>query len=283
MKFGEIAILGTGLLGASFAYAAKNCGLCETISAWSRSESTREKCAKMANIFDAVYSTPQEAVKDADLTLICTPTANIPVLAAIIAPHLKKGSLVTDVGSVKGKICPLCAEVIAANGAHFVGSHPMAGSEKIGIDFADAKLFDFRPCFVTPLSEQDECAATAISKAWSALGMRVHIVTPALHDAIVARVSHLPHLAATLICETAADFDINLLPYTGPGFKDTTRVASGSPQIWESIIADNSAEILSTLKEYSARLNALISEIELGDVKKIAAGLKKAKTFRDKL
>lgn len=282
MKFRKIAILGAGLLGASFAFAAKSCGLCGRISAWSRSESTREKCSRLPNIFDTVCSEPEEAAEDADLTVICVPTENIPELAAKIAPSLKEGSLVTDVGSVKGKICRLCSESVGAFGARFVGSHPMAGSEKIGIDFADEKLFNFRPCFVTPLSESDECAA-AVSEAWRALGMRVYTVSPQLHDAIVARVSHLPHLAATLVCDVAADFDMNLLPYSGPGFRDTTRVASGSPQIWESIVADNRDEILSALGDFSSRLGALIGAIKSGDKGGVSSALKKAKAFRDKL
>ena len=159
----------------------------------------------------------------------------------------------------------------------------MAGSEKIGIDFADEKLFDSRPCFVTPLSNADEDSAKKVSELWRAMGMRVYVVSTQLHDAIVARISHLPHLAAALICDTAADFDINLLPYSGPGFRDTTRVASGSPQIWESIITDNRAEILSALGEFSERLGRLVKAIESSDMQAVSEILKKAKSFRDKL
>lgn len=283
MKFRKVAILGTGLLGASFAFAAKNRGLCEKISAWSRSESTRKKCSMLPKIFDEVFDSPEKAVSDADLVVICTPTENIPGIAAQIAPSLKKGAVVTDVGSVKGKICELCSKPIASCGAHFVGSHPMAGSEKIGIDFADEKLFDSRPCFVTPLSNADEDSAKNVSELWRAMGMRVYVVSTQLHDAIVARISHLPHLAAALICDTAADFDINLLPYSGPGFRDTTRVASGSPQIWESIITDNRGEILSALGEFSERLGRLVKAIEASDMQAVSEILKKAKSFRDKL
>ena len=113
--------------------------------------------------------------------------------------------------------------------------------------------------------------------------MRVYTVSPQLHDAIVARVSHLPHLAATLVCDVAADFGMNLLPYSGPGFRDTTRVASGSPQIWESIVADNRDEILSALGDFSSRLGALIGAIKSGDKGGVSSALKKAKAFRDKL
>ena len=113
--------------------------------------------------------------------------------------------------------------------------------------------------------------------------MRVYVVSPDLHDAIVARISHLPHLAAVLICSVVSDFGINLLPYTGQGFRDTTRVASGSAQIWESIVADNRAEILSTLTEFSEKLGSLIEAIKADDKPAVAEILKKAKSFRDKL
>lgn len=283
MKFRKIAILGAGLLGASFAFAAKGRGLCERVSAWSRSASTREKCSRLPGIFDAVHAEPAEAAEGADLAVLCAPVENIPELAAKIAPALKAGSLVTDVGSVKGSICRLCSESVGAAGARFVGSHPMAGSEKAGMDFADENLFDLRPCFVTPLPDSDEGAVAAVSEAWRALGMKVYSVSPEEHDAIVARVSHLPHLAAALVCGAAADFDINLLPYSGQGFRDTTRVASGSPRIWESIVADNRGEILSALGDFSSRLGAMIAAIKSGDRAGVSSALEKAKAFRDKL
>lgn len=129
MKFRKVAILGTGLLGASFAFAAKIAGCAKNIGVVEE-RIHEKKCSILPEIFDEVFDSPEKAVSDADLVVICTPTENIPGIAAQIAPNLKKGSVVTDVGSVKGKICELCSKPIASCGAHFVGSHPMAGSEK---------------------------------------------------------------------------------------------------------------------------------------------------------
>ena len=271
-------------MGASFARAVKEYGVADRVCMWSRGESTRAKGRALCGVFDEVFDTPQEAVKDADLVILCTPTEHIPVLAKEIAGSLKRGAVVTDVGSVKRNICKKCTEIINPTGAVFVGSHPMAGSEKIGLEYSDASLFKGRPCFVTPYSEIEAEAAGLLRKIWTDIGMRVHFSTPAEHDAIVARVSHLPHLLAGLLCINASNFDKDdLKKYAGPGFRDTTRVASGSPAIWDSIIADNRVEILHALKSYAANFNEMLEAIEQSDFKLIGEMLRKAKDFRDEL
>lgn len=282
---GTATVLGAGLLGASFAKAAKKYGVAERVCVWSRGATTRAKCAALPEVFDAVFDTPQAAASAADLVVICAPTANIPELAAQIAPVLKKGAIVTDVGSVKKIICDSCGGVLENYGAVFVGSHPMAGSEKIGIDYSDADLFRTRPCFVTPSeSAQSRAAAKLLSKIWSALGMRVYEVAPSKHDEIVANVSHMPHIIAGLQCCCAAEFKGgDLRDYAGPGFRDSTRISSGNPEIWDSIIADNRAEILNALKHFSEKLSATIADIESGDSEKIGKMLRTAKAYRDKL
>ena len=282
---GTATVLGAGLLGASFAKAAKKYGVAERVCVWSRGATTRAKCAALPEVFDAVFDTPQEAAADADLVVVCAPTANIPELAAQIAPALKKGAIVTDVGSVKKIICDSCGEALKNSQAVFVGSHPMAGSEKIGIDYSDADLFKTRPCFVTPSdSAQSHEAAELLSKVWSAFGMRVYEVAPSKHDEIVANVSHMPHIIAGLQCCCAAEFKGgDLRDYAGPGFRDSTRISSGNPEIWDSIIADNRAKILKALRHFSAKLSETIADIESGDSEKIGGMLRTAKTYRDKL
>lgn len=281
---GTVAVLGTGLLGASLARALKKFGVAEKVFAWSRSESTREKCAALPSVFDGVFDSPEAAVRDADMVVICAPTANIPQLAERIAPSLKKGAVITDVGSVKKSVCEQCEKALADSGAVFVGSHPMAGSEKIGIDHSDSDLFAGRPCFITPSSDAQADAADLLEKIWTAVGMRAYRATPSVHDSIVARVSHLPHIVAGLLCCSAADFENgDLRNYAGPGFRDSTRISSGNPEIWDSIIADNRAEILAALKIFSDKLSSIIDAVENSDSEKIGAMLRKAKSYRDKL
>ena len=280
----KVAILGTGLLGASLARALKSRSLAEKVSGWSRSAATRQKCARLSDVFDCVCETPSEAVRNADLAVMCVPTANIPDLSREVASDLMKGAVLTDVGSVKSGICAECEKAMSALPASFVGSHPMAGSEKIGPDFSDANLFDGRPCFVTPIESTPDAAGKFVKSMWEAVGMRVYMVSPDIHDSIVAHVSHLPHLLAGTLCINASKFDCaDLRKYAGPGFKDTTRVASGSPEMWDSIVFDNRAEILKALRDYSRDLSRLISSIENFDKADIARRLRSAKAYRDSI
>ncbi len=281
---GTVAVLGTGLLGASFARAVKKYGVAEKVCAWSRGESTRAKCAALPSVFDGVFSAPEDSVRSADIVAVCAPTANIPELVKKIAPALKNGALVTDVGSVKGPICKLSEGYLKDTGAVFVGSHPMAGSEKAGIEHSDADLFKSRPCIVTPSCASQEDAANLLEKIWSAIGMRVYRLSPSEHDAVVARVSHLPHIVAGLLCRCAAKYDgADLRDYAGPGFRDSTRVSSGNPGIWDSIIGDNRDEILKALKIFSGCLSETIRDIESSDSESVGRLLREAKSYRDKL
>lgn len=284
--FEKVAILGAGLLGASLAKALKKRAVAGSVSVWSRSESTRAKCTELSDVFDKVCPTPREAVENADIAVLCAPTENIPPLAREVATALKNGAILTDVGSVKGAICAECSAALAGTGAVFVGSHPMAGSEKIGIDFSDAELFESRPCFVVSNSDagaQTLEAAGKLEALWGAVGMSVARVSASEHDAIVARISHLPHLLAGTLCLVAAAAPRDLRRFAGPGFRDTTRVASGSPAVWDSIVADNRGEILSALKDYRESLSALIAAVEAGDKAVISKRLRDAKVYRDGL
>ncbi len=277
----KVAILGAGLLGASLAKALCSRKLVGEISVWSRSESTRAKCSALSDVFSCVCATPVDAVKDADMVVLCTPTENIPLLAREIAPFLKSGAIVTDVGSVKSKICAKCTLALKETKAEFVGSHPMAGSEKIGVDFSDATLFENRPCFV--VASEHSNAVEKVVEMWCSVGMKPYFMSAQEHDRAVARVSHLPHLLAGTLCIVSGENSFDLRPYAGPGFRDTTRVASGSPDIWDSIIFDNQDEILSALKDYSRSLNELIAQIENGDKLSVGLRLRVAKKFRDGL
>ena len=276
----KIAILGAGLLGASLAKALKQRGVVKCVNVWSRSMQTRNKCRELKDIFDNVFENPSQAVVDADVVVVCTPTKNIPEIVAEVSKDLKEGAIITDVGSVKTQICKKCVEALRGTNAVFVGSHPMAGSEKIGVDFSEADLFEGRPCFV--VGETSE-SSEKIAKMWESVGTKVYNVSAEEHDCIVARVSHLPHLLAGTLCVETSQFSKDLRAYAGPGFRDTTRVASGSPEIWDSIIADNKTEILAALRDYSRSLDNLIAQISDDDKASIALRLRVAKIFRDGL
>lgn len=281
---GTVAILGTGLLGASLAKALKKRRVAEKVYAWSRSEDTRKKCQALPSVFDEIFDSPNDAVRNADLIVVCSPTSNIVDIVKTISSDLKNGAYITDVGSVKQVVCDSCRAVLSDKNAVFVGSHPMAGSEKIGIDYSDSELFDNRPCFVTPYSDGDELCAKKISEIWQAVGMKVYSVSPQMHDSIVANVSHLPHIVSGTLCNTASNFpELDLRNYSGPGFRDSTRISSGNPEIWDCIIADNRAEILSALKKFSSELETIIQAIENRDSEKVGQFLRNAKTYRDRL
>ena len=281
---GTVAVLGTGLLGASLAKALKKRGVVGKVVAWSRSEQTRQKCKALPSVFDEVCQTPDLAVKNADVVVVCAPTSNIVEVVKNIAPHLKNGAIVTDVGSVKKVVCDACRAVLENQNAIFVGSHPMAGSEKIGIDFSDSELFENRPCFITPYSDADELYAKKLIALWESVGMKTYTVSPDMHDSIVANVSHLPHIVSGTLCNTASKFiGGDLRNYSGPGFRDSTRISSGNPEIWDCIIADNRTEILNALKAFSVELNSIISSIENCKSDEVGKFLRDAKTYRDKL
>ena len=281
---GKVSILGVGLIGGSIAKALKERGSRTEVSVWSRSASTRQKCCAMGGVFDRVCPTPAEAVRGADMVFLCAPTDTIPNLAGEISPHLKEGAIVTDVGSVKSEICSKCSRALEAGGGIFIGSHPMAGSEKTGVENAQGSLFDGRMCMVTPSGETAERALKAVCDFWRGLGMEVRVLSPGLHDKIVACVSHVPHLVAGALCKTAADSNVaDIFDFIGPGFKDCTRVASGSPDIWLPICRDNRGEILAALRRCRDNLDALERDLERSDFNGVSEFLRNAKSIRDSL
>lgn len=285
--FEKVSVLGAGLLGGSLACALKKRRIAEKISTWSRSGASRLKCSQMPEIFDEVCEEPELSVDNADLIVICTPTESIPQVLERVAPRLKKGAMVSDVGSVKKNICVSCEKILENQNAVFVGSHPMAGSEKIGVENSDESIFEGKACFITPSSRSEaEIAAKILSQMWRLLGMDVYCVSAEAHDSIVARISHLPHLASGLLCELAENFKTpygDIRRFAGSGFRDCSRVSSGNPEVWLSIVRDNKNEILKALKEYLSFASDLQKAVENSDDALILKFLEEAKTFRDAL
>jgi prephenate dehydrogenase len=230
---------------------------------------------------DAVADTPEEAVREASLVVLAAPVDRIPDLARLIAPSLPAGAIVTDVGSVKGEIVRLASAALRA-GTHFVGAHPMAGSEKTGWEHGAATLFEGRTCFVTPVATTDAPATETVVRFWRDLGMEVVTIDPARHDEIVAHISHLPQVLASTLCAFLATKDPHWRLYAGGGLRDTTRIAGGDPAMWRAILEHNREEILRALRQYQEELQAFQTALANRDYLELAARLEHGKAYRDR-
>ncbi len=281
VMFQQMCIIGPGLLGASLAIAAKQQGLAASVCAWSRRPETREKCLRQAWC-DQVADTAAEAVAGADFVVLCTPVATIPGLLEAIAPALRKGALVTDVGSTKAIIVKSGQAHLSKN-AHFIGAHPMAGSEQGGMEHARSNLFTGATCFVTPLPENPPEVVEKLVKFWEALNMRVVSIDPEMHDQVVAHISHLPHLLASSLCAYLATKDGSWGNYAGGGLRDTTRIASGDAALWRDILTENRAQVLGAIEGFEATLSTLKARLSAADDESVKALLAEGKTFRDQL
>lgn len=281
MPLGRLAIIAPGLLGASVARAAHARGVADSIAIWARRPGVRREIAKQPWC-DAAPAGLPAAVKDADLVVIAAPVDAIPVLAGRIASSLKKSAVVTDVGSVKQDIVAKCQKALKGR-AGFVGSHPMAGSEKTGWQHADATLFEDRTCFVTPLADAPSRAHRLVATFWKDLGGRVVNVDPELHDEIVAHVSHLPQVLASALCSFLAGQDPAWGALAGRGLRDTTRIAGSDPELWRPILQGNQREVLAALRGFQAELAGLERAVAGGDWDAVAALMARGKKYRDRL
>ncbi|MFA5262535.1 MAG: prephenate dehydrogenase/arogenate dehydrogenase family protein [Opitutaceae bacterium] len=274
----QLTILAPGLLGGSVARAARARGLARRIVIWARRPETRLNL-KSQSWCDEVADSPEAAVQNASLVVLAPPVDRIVALAKDIAAHLPKGALVTDVGSVKGEISRLGHSALK-KGTHFVGSHPMAGSDKTGWENSSAELFERRVCFVTPLPESDSAAVDTVVQFWSDMGMEVVTVAPEAHDELVAHISHLPQVIASTLCSYLATKDQRWRNYSGGGLRDTTRIAGGDPVMWRAILEQNRDEILRALREYQDELQAFSAALSNKDYIDIAARLDRARAYR---
>jgi len=279
--FDQITILGPGLLGASLLKAAKARGLCKRTAAWSRRPETRAKCEGQPWC-DAVFADAGKAVAKADLVVVCTPVDTIVPLLEKIGPKLMPGTLVTDVGSTKSLICRHGRAALPKK-IGFVGSHPMAGSEKTGLEYADAELFQNRACFVTPLVDTKAKDVDRLIRFWKALGSVVTTTTPEAHDEIVAHLSHLPHLLASAYSAYLSTRDPKWLPLAGPGLRDTTRVAAGDPVLWKAIALENREEILRALDGFQKELDHLRAALHNQQAIAIQHILERGRDYRIRL
>jgi len=278
----KIAILGPGLIGGSIALALHERELCQGAAVWGRSESSIE-AVRLSGIADIVSTDLSAVVKNASLVVLATPIGAMPSLLGQALPHLPPSALVTDVGSVKGGVVH-SLDALCKGKAHFIGGHPMAGSEKTGFDAARADLFEGAVCLLTPVKSTDVQALARVRDFWEQLGCRVSEVAPEAHDEIVARISHFPHLIAALLVNTSCQNDANnSLQYCGNGFRDTTRIASIAVEMWTEIILSNRKPLCELVGEMICRLESLSKILKSGDSEQLAKCLSEARQWRNQL
>jgi prephenate dehydrogenase len=276
--FPQLTILAPGLLGGSVARAAREQHTAQRIVLWARRPEARLQLREQPWC-DAVADTPEEAVRDATIVVIAAPVDHIVPLARQIAAALPPGSIVTDVGSVKGEIARLGHAALSPR-AHFVGAHPMAGSEKTGWEHGSGNLFEHRTCFVTPLAETDPKEVMSGLEFWRALGAEVVSVGADQHDEIVAHISHLPQVIASTLCSFLARKNSAWRNYAGGGLRDTTRIAGSDPQLWRSILEQNRDEVLRALREFEEELHEFQRELANRDYVDVVARLERGKAYR---
>jgi cyclohexadieny/prephenate dehydrogenase len=265
--FKKIALIGFGLIGGSIARAARAQGLAGEIVTSARSEKTRARVAELG-IVDRVLETNAEAVKDADLVILCIPVGACGPVTQEIAAFLKPDAVVSDVGSVKGAVVREMAPFIP-QGVHFVPAHPVAGTEHSGPDSGFAELFINRWCILTPPAGTDAGAVEKLRSFWAGLGARVEIMTPDHHDLVLAITSHLPHLIAYTIVGTADELEevtsSEVIKFSAGGFRDFTRIAASDPTMWRDVFLNNKEAVLEMLGTFNEDLSKLTRAIRRND------------------
>lgn len=273
----NLTIIGLGLLGGSIGLAVKDrIRGCKIMGCAHREGSLKDALALGA--IDSWTLDPAEAVREADFVVLCMPVSMIGTWIWKIAGHLKAGAVVTDVGSTKAAIC-YAGEAIQRP-AHFVGSHPMAGSEKKGVAVARADLFDGATCIVTPTSGTDSGAADTVAAFWQTLGCRVVRHDPETHDRLVSLVSHLPHAVAAAVVAVQSDASLDL---RGKGFLDSTRVAAGDAELWRDIFTDNRDNVVIAIDRLIAELATLSRTLRSNDPAALQQWLAQAARVRTSL
>lgn len=276
-KLDRIAIVGVGLLGGSIGHALRAAGFAGTrVGIGWRAESL--KAALQCEAVDEVTCDVAAGVRGAQLVILCTPISTFGRMLQTMAPALRPGTYVTDVGSTKALVVRLARKHLPPS-ARFVGSHPIAGSEKTGVEFARADLFHHSLCLVTPTATTPTASVRWIRSFWEALGAHTVVISPQRHDVLLARVSHLPHAVATALVHLAArDGAIDV---AGPGFADVTRIASGDPAMWTDILRTNRKAVVQGIDRLLKELTGLRDRLDQEDEKALLEWLAAGKRARD--
>jgi prephenate dehydrogenase len=259
-KFDRISIMGVGLLGGAVGLAARKAGLARRVVGYCRRAEAGGEAVSCGAV-EECFTDPARAAAGADLVILCVGPESAPDLAGRIAEELAENAIVTDVASVKNRVVAGCVEALGKR-ARFVGSHPLAGSEKRGVGNAAEIDLDGALCVLTPNRSTDPQALETVRSFWAALGMKVTELSPEEHDARLARTSHLPHVAAAALCALLRDGDG---PLCASGFRDVTRVAAGDPGMWAEICLSNRESLAAELYRLAKRLQGAADLLTAAD------------------
>ena len=282
MQFRKITIIGVGLLGGSIGLAVKRRKLAREVVGFVRRASSVRECKKFRAV-DFATTDLSAAVSNADLIILCTPLAQMRSLAECFLPLLKRDAVVTDVGSVKSSAVRELESLVQKSGAHFVGGHPMAGGEKTGVAAARADLFENAVCVLTPTKKTNPAALKKLERFWKSLGARVLKLPPEQHDLLVSRSSHLPHIIAATLANLVLNpaNPKNQSALCATGFRDTTRIASGSPEMWRDIALANKKNLAKSLDAFVSELQKFQRVLKKSDAKAVSKYFEVAKSRRD--
>lgn len=280
--YNKVALIGLGLIASSMFWAMKRGGLTGTVSGYARSQETRET-ARRIGLCDEVSETAAEAVKDADLIVLCVPVGAMEAVAKDIAPHLKQGATVSDVGSVKRSVIDAVGPFIP-EGVHFIPAHPLAGTEHSGPESGFASLFDNRWSILVPVENTDPAAVVKLRALWEGMGANVDEMDADHHDLVLAVTSHTPHLIAYTMVGVADDLrrvtDSEVIKYSAAGFRDFTRIAASDPTMWRDVFLTNKDATLEILGRFTEELFDLQRAIRTGDGDKLHAYFTRTREIR---
>ena len=282
MLFDSIAIIGLGLIGGSLARALKRAGMCTSVSGYGRREAALQQAVE-DGVIDTYSLDVREAVAGADLVVLATPLSTTETLMREMCDVLKPGCIITDVGSAKGVVVAAARKALAGRLAYFVPAHPIAGTEKSGVEASFAELFENYIVIITALTETDRTARDTVAAMWRGVGATVVDLDVDHHDEVLAATSHLPHvLVYTLIdCLARMQDRDEIFTYAAGGFADFTRVASSSPEMWSDICLANNTSLLAVLDSFEQHLNGVREAIAEGDGARLMEVFSRAKQARD--
>ncbi len=278
MIFKRVTIIGLGLIGGSLALAIKEKKLAKEVVGVSRRKSTINQAIKNKIVNFATLDL-EEGVKDSDFVIIAAPVFKIVEIAKRVAPFLKNGAILTDAGSTKRYIVEKI-EKAGLKGAYFIGSHPIAGSERSGIKFADKGLFKGAYCILTETKNTNPKALLKIKRFWEELGMKVMVMPVETHDILLSKISHLPHAVAVSLVNSIGRKGIDI---AAGGFKDTTRITSGEPELWRDIFFTNRENLIRDINILKKELSKIEAALKSNNSRNLLGLLNRAKSVRDSL